>query len=75
MLHMVDYELSFPCAMLANLKEHEFITIANEIKPIKPIKSTSRIQYLPQLTVKEALGFNDIEVLFIPGGFDRELIK
>lgn len=43
--------------MLANLKEYEFITIAYEIKPIL---ATSRIQYLPQMTVKDALELDDL---------------
>lgn len=66
---MADFEMTLPCDMLANLEEFEFITIGYETTPIL---ATSRIQYLPQMTVKDALKLEDIEVLFIPGGFDRE---
>jgi len=62
---MVDFEMTLACHLL----NREIVCIAYGKKVIK---SKSGIWYYPMATVKDALDFNDVEALIIPGGFNDE---
>lgn len=64
---MADFEMTFACHLLSYYGEKEVITIAYDMNAVK---GSSGIDYHPNNTVKEALDFEDIEALIIPGGWD-----
>lgn len=66
---MADFEVTLACHMLGWNPEKELVTIGYEQKPLK---AASKIQYLPDITVKEAIKLQDVDALIIPGGFERE---
>jgi putative intracellular protease/amidase len=66
---MADFETSLACHMLAGYGEKEIVSIGYEKTPIKAF---SKIQYIPEITIKEAINLDDVEGLIIPGGSERE---
>jgi len=71
---MTDFEMTFACHLLKMFGEKELLTIGYDKEKVL---GTSGISYIPDLTVKEVLSFNDVEALIIPGGWntdDREEI-
>lgn len=62
---MVDFEITLAC----HLANREIVPISYEIKAIK---SKSGMCYYPISTVKEALGYTDVDGLIIPGGYNDE---
>ena len=66
---MADFEITLACHMLGWNPENEFISIGYE-KSL--IKGTSKLQYMPEITVKEAINLEDVDALIIPGGYERE---
>lgn len=66
---MADFEITLACHMLGWNPEKELVTIGYEKKPVK---AASKIQYLPEITVKEAIKLQEVDALIIPGGFERE---
>jgi putative intracellular protease/amidase len=65
---MADFETTFACYMLARHGEKEIINIGYENKPVK---AASKIHYMTDMTVAEAINLEDVEALIIPGGFER----
>lgn len=66
---MADFEMTLPLTVAGLWLEKELITVAYE-KEI--IKSKPGVQYMPHSTVKEALDFEDVDGLIIPGGWNDE---
>lgn len=66
---MADFETALAWYMLGCEAEKEMVNIGYEKAPIK---AASKIQYLPEMTVKEAINLDDVDALIIPGGFERE---
>jgi putative intracellular protease/amidase len=66
---MADFETTLACHMLARHGRKEIISIGYENKPVK---AASKLQYLPDMTIKEAIDLEDVEALVIPGGYERE---
>lgn len=66
---MADFETTFAYQILGCYMEKEIINMAYEKKPVR---AASGIQYMPEVTVKEALSFDDVEAIVIPGGYVRE---
>ncbi len=65
---MADFEMVLPGTVIGWL-EKELVTIGyeNDVVISKP-----GFKYLPHATVREALEFNDVEGLIIPGGWNNE---
>jgi putative intracellular protease/amidase len=66
---MADFETTLACHMLASFAEKELISFGYEKTPVKAF---SKIQYMPELTIKEAMNLEDVDALIIPGGFERD---
>jgi len=66
---MADFEMTLPITVAGLWLEKELITIAYEKEAII---SKPGVQYTPHATVKEALEFEDVEGLIIPGGWNDE---
>lgn len=66
---MADFETTLACHLLGSVEGKELISISYEKTPVKAF---SKIQYMPEMTIKEALRLDDIEALIIPGGFKRD---
>lgn len=67
--NMADFEVILPCHLLACSEKVEIISIAYEKAPVKAL---SQHQYVPEITVKEAIMLDNIDGLIIPGGDERE---
>jgi len=67
---MADFELTFAATVTGRWMEKELVTIAYDKKEII---SSPGIKYNPHFTVKEALSFEDVEGIIIPGGRNNEL--
>lgn len=65
---MADFEITLTCHMLGWDPDKEFISIGYEKTPIR---ASSNLQYMPEMTVKEAISLDDVDALIIPGGFER----
>ncbi|WBW94921.1 DJ-1/PfpI family protein [Oceanirhabdus sp. W0125-5] len=65
---MADFEMTLPGTAISWLKK-ELVTIAYKNKAVQ---SRPGFKYLPHATVKEALDFDDIDGLIIPGGWGDE---
>lgn len=57
---MADFEITLTCHMLGWNPDEEFISIGYEKAPIK---ASSNLQYIPEITVKEAISLNDVDAL------------
>lgn len=66
---MADFEMTLACHMLGWNPEKQLVTIGYEKAPII---AASKIQYIPNISVKEAINLDDVDALIIPGGFERE---
>lgn len=66
---MADFELVLACQTLKYLNKFELVPIAYEMKTVR---SNPGLVYQPAATVKQALTFNDVEGLIIPGGWNDE---
>lgn len=66
---MADFELTLPCTVAGLWIEKELITIAYEKEAVT---SKPGLMYQPHATVKEALEFEDVEGIIIPGGWGDE---
>lgn len=66
---MADFEMTLSLHLAGAWLEKEIITIAHEKETII---SKPGVQYTPHATVKEALEFEDVEGLIIPGGWNNE---
>lgn len=66
---MADYEVTLACHMLGFFEETKVVSVSYDRSPIKGL---SQLQYIPEMTVKEAIKLDDIEGLIIPGGMERE---
>ena len=66
---MADFELTLPGTFAGMYSNNELIPIAYEKKDIT---AKSGISYIPKAKVKEALEFNDVLGLIIPGGWNDE---
>lgn len=66
---MADFELVLACQTIKYLDRFELVPIAYEMKPVK---SNPGLLYQPVATVKDALNFDDVEGLIIPGGWNDE---
>ncbi|WP_160680510.1 DJ-1/PfpI family protein [Clostridium sp. C8-1-8] len=65
---MADFEITLACHMLGWIPDKRLISIGYEKSPVK---ASSKLQYMPEITVKEALSLDDLDALIIPGGFER----
>lgn len=65
---MADFEITLTCHMLGWNPDKEFISIGYKKAPIS---ASSNLQYMPEMTVKEAISLDDVDALIIPGGFER----
>ncbi|BCN31886.1 DJ-1/PfpI family protein [Anaeromicropila herbilytica] len=65
---MADFEITLACHMLGWNPNKELISVGYEKVPVK---ASSNLQYLRDMTVKEAISLDDIDALIIPGGFER----
>jgi transcriptional regulator GlxA family with amidase domain len=66
---MADYEITFTCYMLNGNIKHKITPIAYTMNNIKAL---SGIIYTPVMTVNEAIEYDNIEGLIIPGGKNDE---
>lgn len=66
---MADFELVLACQMLRYLNKFELVPVAYGMETIK---SNPGLVYQPVATVKQALEFDDVEGLIIPGGWNDE---
>ncbi|MDF2520114.1 MAG: thiamine biosynthesis protein ThiJ [Clostridia bacterium] len=66
---MADFEMVLACQMLRYLNKFELVPIAYEMAPVR---SNPGLIYQPAATVKDALDFDDVEGLIIPGGWNDE---
>ncbi len=66
---MADFELTLATHIAGHYAGREIVPIAYErtVVSAKP-----GLQYFPKATVKEALQFNDVDGLIIPGGWNSE---
>lgn len=62
---MAEFEVTFAFHRLKTVGKREIIPIGYEAKPLV---SQSGFTYMPAATVKEAMEFEDVEALIIPGG-------
>ena len=62
---MAEFEVTFAFHRLKNVGQKEIVTISYNREPLQ---SQSGFIYLPQATVTEALTFEDVDALIIPGG-------
>ena len=60
-----DFEVTLALHKIRNVGKREVITVAYERRAVK---SESGLTYEPDFTIKEAMRFQDIEGLLIPGG-------
>jgi putative intracellular protease/amidase len=65
---MADFEITLACHMLGWNPDKKFISIGYEKSPVR---ASSNLQYMPEMTVKEAAFLDDVDALIIPGGFER----
>lgn len=65
---MADFETNLACHMLVDA-DKEVIGIGYE-KII--YEGLSQMQFIPKMTVKEALELDDVDGLIIPGGWERD---
>lgn len=65
---MADFETNLACHMLGDAEKQ---TIAIGYDRI-PYEGLSYMQYMPKMTVKEALDLDDVDGIIIPGGCERE---
>lgn len=66
---MADFEITLACHMVGWNPKKEFVSIGYE-KSL--VKASSKLQYMPEITVKEAVNLDDVDALIIPGGYERE---
>lgn len=66
---MADFEMVFACQLLKELNRFELIPIAYEMETVK---SNPGLIYQPAATVKQALEYDDVEGIIIPGGWNSE---
>jgi len=66
---MADFELVLACQLLKYLNKFELVPIAYEMETVK---SNPGLVYQPVATVKQALEFEDVEGMIIPGGWNDE---
>lgn len=66
---MVDFELTLAAHFLGSFAGREVVPIAYEVETVT---AKSGLHYCPKATVKEALQFEDVEGLIIPGGWNDE---
>lgn len=66
---MADFEVTFANTLLAQNTKDEIITASYDKKTVK---GASGMTYLPDTSVEEALNFQDINALIIPGGWNDE---
>lgn len=62
---MADFEVTLACHLLKAIGGREIVTVGYEPTPVI---SQAGFTYLPQCILLEALDFDDIEGLIIPGG-------
>jgi len=65
---MADFETNLACHMLGDA-EKQSIAIGYEKVPYEGL---SYMQFMPKMTVKEALELDDVDGLIIPGGWERD---
>jgi putative intracellular protease/amidase len=66
---MADFETTLACHMVASFADKEIISFGYEKAPVKAF---SKIQYMPDMTIKEAMKLEEVDALIIPGGFERD---
>ncbi|MDF2530846.1 MAG: thiamine biosynthesis protein ThiJ [Clostridia bacterium] len=66
---MADFEMVLACQFLKYMKKFELIPVAYSMEPVM---SNPGLVYQPSVTVKQALEYDDIEGLIIPGGWNDE---
>lgn len=66
---MADFEMTLATTVASQWLEKELVTIAYEKEVIT---SKPGVQYMPHDTVKNALDFDDVEGIIIPGGWNDE---
>lgn len=66
---MVDFEVSLALFLIGANSSNEIFPIAYENKPVKTYVG---VEFVPKATVGEALNFQDVEALVIPGGWGDE---
>jgi putative intracellular protease/amidase len=62
---MADFEVTYAIHRLKNIGRKEIVMIG---AGMEPLQSQSGFRYLPDVTIAEALRFEDAEALVIPGG-------
>lgn len=65
---MADFEITLACHMLGWDPDKKFISIGYEKTPVR---ACSNLQYIPEMTIKEAISLDDVDALILPGGFER----
>lgn len=67
---MADFEVTLACDLMAGFGDKEVISIAYDKAPKEGM---SKLKYVADMTVKEAMDLEDVECLIIPGGMERIL--